>query len=149
MVLFSNDFSFLLFIFPGFLYSAVLLFVWLLCSNFILQKIDNNQEITLYQIAFKFYEDFNNRGMDQRYSKGFFFLVLEFIIYLLFQILIMGEFFGLNKYNGYFLIFLLLIAILFEIFYQLDLTSNILVFAGFLLASFYYSSVKKKHLLVI
>ena len=136
MVLFSNDFSFLLFIFPGFLYSTILLFVWLVYSNFILQKIDKNQEITLYQIVFKIYEDFNNSKIEQKYSKGFFFLVLEFVIFLLFQILIMGEFFGLNKYNGYFLIFLLLMAILFEVFYQLDLTSNVLVFAGKIFSQF-------------
>lgn len=139
MVLFSNDFSFIIFIFPGLLFSVVALFLWLVGSTFIFQKIDNNEDSTFSAIVTNFITTFNNRPLTQRFSKGAYYLIIEFAIFVIFQILLLGEFFSSSEssnFNGYFLLFILIIGILFEIFYQLDLTSTILVFSGKIFSQF-------------
>lgn len=139
MILFSNDFSYIIFVFPGLFYSLVSLFVWLIASTFILQKIDNNDEITITKIVTEFVNNFNRRPFGQRFSKGFFYLIIEVSILIIFQVLLLGEFFnssGSSNFNGYFLLFMLITAILFEVFYQLDLTSTIFVFSGKIFSQF-------------
>ena len=136
MILFSYDFNFLILFFPGVVFSILSIITWLLMSNFILQKIDKNQELTFSKFVNDLIKNIFNQPIGIRYSKGVFYLLIEFAILWFFQILILGNFFGLNKYNAYFLLFILLIGILLEVFYQLDLTSNILIFTGKIISGF-------------
>ncbi len=139
MTLFSDNFGFIIFIFPGLLFTLISLFVWLLASSFIFQKIDKNDEISLTKFVTGFIDTFNKRPIGQRYSKGFFYLIIEISILVIFQVLLLGEFFsksGNSNFNGYFLLFILIMAVLFEVFYQLELTSTIFVFAGKIFSQF-------------
>ena len=136
MVLFSNDFSFILLYFPGFAFSILSLFCWLIAGSFILQKIDQEDDLHFSNFVTNFIETFNKRPIDQRYSKGFFFLIIELLTFIMFQILILSEFFTQSKFNAYFLLFILVLAILLEVFYQLDLSSSSLIFAGKIFSEF-------------
>ena len=136
MILFSYDFSFILLVFPGFLLTAISIFLWSILSNYMLTKIDKNNDMSLFQVVSNAYKKFDSRILDQKYSKGFIFLLLEFIVIILFQILILGNFFGLNNFNGYFLLFILFIGVLLESFYQLDMSSNMFIFVGKIFSGF-------------
>ena len=118
------------------MFSIISLFCWLIFSSYILQKIDQDSNLRFSSFLANFIDTFNKRSMGQRYSKGIFYLIIEFVTFVIFQLLILSEFFNNTVFNGYFLLFILVLAILFEILYQLDLTNNNLIFVGKIFSEF-------------
>ena len=130
MVLFSADFTFILFLFPGIIFSVAFIFIWLFFSNYFLQKIDLNQEFTLLGSVKSFVITFEKQSVDLKFSKGFIFLLIEISAYFFIQLTILNDFFNTGSSNSSVILLLLLICISFEILYQLDLSSSIFIFIG-------------------
>lgn len=130
MQVYSVNFGFVLFAFPGILFTIFSIIFWLFLGNFILQKIDRNPTLNLTEIVKGFFVKLAPQPIIKAFSKGALFLYSKIIALFLVQTFIFYDFFGSKQNSAYAILLILLIALVFEVLYQLELTSNILIFAG-------------------
>lgn len=129
MELILADLSFIFFIFPGLLFSIILIFIWLFVGNYLLQKIDGNQEASIFNLINNYVMTFNKQNPDIRFSKGFFYLFLEIATFFTLQLTMLNDFFSNSKNNTFLLLLLIVLCLTFEMLYQLDLGATF-IFIG-------------------
>ena len=136
MAIFSANLAIVLFIFPGIFFSAISIVIWMFLSHFIFQKIDKNYDLKFIDIYKNVASNFTELNLTRKFSKGVIFLYMKLFILFILQCYIFIEFFSSKGNSGFSLVFILLLGLIFEFLYQLELNSGILIFIGKIFSEF-------------